>query len=232
MGSKFWDSYPLVVDRLVQVLPPGFTFYLSNMEIVVFKAPADSVVGVHVGKPYVAHGPTGTAIRTEQNVKMELDESYYGEAIKVFAAPIYDDDQPDLLLGAFAISLSRDSAFTLRRLANTYQVGMSEMEVAVRRMALDSHDIKVNNQELLKRIQAIQLSLNNVGILCAGPTGDNPALNDLMKSINQDLSQITEDSQNIVQRSEEQVRWMQMLSNRIKELSGMLGDLNRIAHDI
>ena len=145
MGSKFWEYYPLVVEGMLQALPPGFTFYLSNLEKVVFKAPADSVPGVKVGEPYIPYGPSGTAIRTEQTVTMELDVSYYGEPIKVWAAPIFDDEQPDLLLGAFAISLSRDSAFALRNLANTYQVGTAEMGLALKRLAMESQEVKISN---------------------------------------------------------------------------------------
>jgi hypothetical protein len=228
MGSKFWDSYPLVVEGMLQALPPGFTFYLSNLEKVIFKAPADSVPGVKVGEPYVPHGPSGTAIRTEQVVAMELDLSYYGEPIKVFAAPIFDDDQPDLLLGAFAMSLSRDSAFSLRKLANTYQVGTAEMGIALKRLAMESHDVKINNAVLYKHIQNVQQSLHQIedsGPLCE-ETGN------ALQAIRADLDMIMSESQAIVQRSDQQASLMQVLSNRIKELTETIEELNRIAHEI
>lgn len=228
MGSKFWDYYPLVVEGMLKALPAGFTFYLSNLEVVVFKAPADSVTGVKVGEPYVPHGPSGTAIRTEQVVSMELDISYYGEPIKVFAAPIYDDEVPDLLLGAFAISLSRDSAFSLRNLANTHQVGMGEIGTALKRMSMDSHDIRINNTALYQRIKTVQQSLRRI---CADqpPNGEIVAQVDAMKA---ELDKAIAESQTIVQRSEEQASLMQIISNRVKELSEMIEVLNRIAHEI
>ncbi|MGI6434886.1 MAG: hypothetical protein ACOX0F_05985 [Syntrophomonadaceae bacterium] len=228
MGSRFWDHYPLVVEGMLQALPPGFTFYLSNLEKVVFKAPADAVPGVKVGEPYVPHGPSGTAIRTEQVVNMELDISYYGEPIKVFAAPIFDDEEPELLLGAFAISLSRDSAFSLRNLANTHQVGMAEMGIALKRMSMDSHDIKINNTALYQRIQNVQQTLHRI---CADqpPNEEITAQVDAMKA---ELNKAIAESQTIVQRSEEQASLMQIISNRVKELADMIEELNRIAHEI
>lgn len=228
MSSKFWDYYPLVVEGMLQVLPPGFTFYLSNLEKVIFKAPADAVPGVRVGEPYVSHGPSGTAIRTEQLVNMELDISYYGEPIKVFAAPIYDDEEPELLLGAFAISLSRDSAFSLRNLANTHQVGMAEIGTALKRMSMDSQDIRINNTALYQRIKNVQESLTRICV-DQPPNGEIVAQVDAMKA---ELEKAIAESQTIVQRSEEQVSLMQVITNRVKELSEMIEELNRIAHEI
>lgn len=228
MGSKFWESYPLVVEGMLQALPPGYTFFLSNLDKVVFKAPADSVPGVKVGEPYVPHGPSGTAIRSEQVVTMELDTTYYGEPIKVFAAPIFDDDQPELLLGAFAISLSRDSAFSLRKLANSFQVGMAEMGIALKRMAMDSHDVKINNTALYQRIQSIQQSLQLIEN--SGPLCEETA--DALTAMKADLEMIVAEAQTIVQRSDQQASLMQMLSNRVKELTRDIDDLNRIAHEI
>lgn len=228
MGSKFWESYPMVVEGMLQALPPGYTFFLSNLEKVVFKAPANSVPGVKVGEPYVPHGPSGTAIRSEQVVTMELDTTYYGEPIKVFAAPIFDDDQPDLLLGAFAISLSRDSAFSLRKLANNYQVGMAEIGIALKRMAMDSHDVKINNAALYQHIQNIQQALQQIEN--SGPLCEETA--DALAAMKTDLEMIVSESQTIVQRSDQQASLMQLLSNRVKELTAMIDELNRIAHDI
>lgn len=228
MGSKFWDSYPLVAEGILQALPPGYTFYLSNLEKVVFKAPADSVPGVKVGEPYVPHGPSGTAIRTEQVVAMELDISYYGEPIKVYAAPIFDDDQTGLLLGAFAISQSRDSAFSLRNLGNTFQVGMAEMGIALKRMAMDSHEVKINNTALYQHIQNVQLSLQQIE--ASGPLCEDTV--NALKAMKTDLEQITSEAQIIVQRSDQQASLMQVVSNRVKELTNNIEDLNRIAHEI
>lgn len=228
MGSKFWDHYPLVVEGMLQALPPGFTFYLSDLEKVVFKAPAGAVTGVKVGKPYVPHGPSGTAIRTEQVVNMELDISYYGEPIKVFAAPIFDDEEPELLLGAFAISLSRDSAFSLRSLANTHQVGMAEMGIALKRMSMDCHDIKINNTALYQRIQNVQQTLKRI---CADQP-PNEEITNTIDAMKAELEMAIAESQIIVQRSEEQASLMQKISERVIQLSGMMDELNRIAHDI
>lgn len=228
MGSKFWESYPLVVEGMLQALPPGFTFYLSNLEKVVFKAPADSVPGVKVGEPYIPHGPSGTAIRTEQVVTMELDISYYGEPIKVFAAPIFDDDQPDLLLGAFAISQSRDSAFALRKLANTYQVGTAEMAIALKRLAREGHEVKISNAELYKHIQNVQQSLQLI-------EDSGPLCEETIKALDAiriDLERLRTETQLIVERSDQQASLMQVLSNRVKELSDTIVELNRIAHEI
>lgn len=228
MGSKFWDSYPLVVEGMLQALPPGYTFYLSNLEKVIFKAPADAVPGVKVGEPYIAHGPSGTAIRTEQVVTMELDISYYGEPIKVYAAPIFDEEQPDLLLGAFAISLSRDSAFLLRNLANTFQVGMAEIGIALKRMAMDSHGVRINNAALYQRIQNIQKSLEkieNSGPLCEETIS-------ALTAMKADLEMMVDEAQTILQRSDQQASLTQILSHRVKELTKDIDDLNRIAHEI
>jgi hypothetical protein len=228
MGSKFWEYYPLVVEGMLQALPPGFTFYLSNLEKVVFKAPADSVPGVKVGEPYIPYGPSGTAIRTEQTVTMELDISYYGEPIKVWAAPIFDDEQPDLLLGAFAISLSRDSAFALRNLANTYQVGTAEMGLALKRLAMESQEVKISNVALYQHIQNIQQFLQQ--IVDSGCWGEENVT--ALDAIRTDLEMIRAEAQLIVERSDQQASLMQVLSNRVRELTDTIDELNRIAHEI
>lgn len=232
MGSRFLDNYPYVVEYLLKILPEGMTFYATNMAIVTFKAPSTNAPGVRVGEPFVRTGPSGTAITTEELVTMEIDESYYGESIKVFAAPLYDDDEPDKLIGAYAMSIPRDSAFMLRRIANTYQVGMSEIEVAIKKIAAASREIEIKDRDLQDQIIEMQAAIQQVNSVC-GDSGSEEAPLCLATDIIQDkIDKVREDFEAILARSEEQARALAQVTARVEQLTGMLADLRRIAHDI
>lgn len=232
MGSKFLDNYPYVVDYLLKILPQGYTFYATNLAIVTFKAPSTSVPGVRVGEPFVRTGPSGTAITTEELVTMEIDESYYGESIKVFAAPLYDDHEPDKLIGAYAMSISRESAFTLRRIANTYQVGMSEIEVAIKKIAAASREIEIRDRDLQDQIIEMQAVMQQINSVCGDSEPEDAPLCVATDVIQDKIDKVRDDFEAILARSEEQARSLAQVTARIEQLANMLGDLRRIAHDI
>jgi len=135
MGSKFLDYFPEIAARMLKLFPKDTTFYATDLEMLTFRDEAVDIPLAKAGKRFLGTGPAATCIRTGEVSTMELDESYYGVPIKVVCSPVFDDDDPDKIIGAYGVCTLRDNAFGLRRLANTYQKGLNEIKDNIEQIA-------------------------------------------------------------------------------------------------
>lgn len=155
MGSTFLDNFQSFGEKIIKAYP-GTALYATDRNVFLHKITTTfDVPFVKVGDPFAKGGPADKCMDSGQVITMELPANYYGIALKVVTAPIYDDDGRTII-GTFGTALLRDDAFALREMAEHYQRGMSEVSAAIQQTAASAGDINLSERKLNEEIQAIQ----------------------------------------------------------------------------
>lgn len=103
-----------------------------------------------------------TAIKTRQASSFELDDSHYGVAMKVITAPVFDDEQPDAIVGTYLMAISRQNAFNLQKMAQNYQESMIEIASAVEDNAIAASSINSSEEVLHENIIYIRQNADDI----------------------------------------------------------------------
>ncbi len=157
MASRFLNEFPYFVEKMLKLFPKDQVFYATNLTEFTHKATSNfDVPFVQVGVAFAKGGPADKCIQTGQVVPMELDASYYGMPLKVFTAPIFDDDEPKKVVGTYGVATLRDDAHSLRNIVDTYQRGMNEISAAIQETAAAAGEINLSEQKLNQEIGAIK----------------------------------------------------------------------------
>lgn len=166
MGSRFLDEFPDVVEKMVLLFPKDITFYATNLNEFIYKNTTNfDLTFVRIGEQFAKGGPADNCIQTRKVINMELDSSFYGVPLKVITAPAFDDEEKNQVVGTFGVAILRDNAFSLREMADKYQIGMSEISAAVQETAAASSDINVSEQKLNEEIVSIRETAKEIIII-------------------------------------------------------------------
>jgi len=91
LASRFLDDIQFFMQQMKKLFPKDQVFYATDTTTFICKLTSNfDVPFVQVGVPFAKGGPADKVIQTGQVVMNELDASYYGVALKVFSAPIFD----------------------------------------------------------------------------------------------------------------------------------------------
>lgn len=163
MASKFLDEIEYFLEKVKLVFPKDHLFYATNLNEFVYKTSSNfDVPTVQVGQAFAKDGPADKCIKSKQIVVNELDASFYGVALKVVTAPVFDDDEPGKVVGTFGNAVLRDNAYSLRSIVDTYQRGMSEITAAIEETAASAGEINLSEQKLNQEISAIHQTAGEI----------------------------------------------------------------------
>lgn len=150
MSSKFLDSIPFVAKEMVDIVPGGLAVFATDME----KVTVSEISGfknalLEVGQEIRKGSPSYMILQNGKPLDFELGEdSPYGEALRVIAIPVFDDEQPGQIVGTFGIALPRYYAFELRRIAGTFTQSLTEVSAAIQQTAAAASNISTVEKEL------------------------------------------------------------------------------------
>lgn len=275
MGSWFLDAYPEIVKLISPIIPGEITFFKTDLEEFTFKDDSRfRVDSVQTGNRFGPGLGSDTAIKTRQMDIRELADNHYGVAMRVITAPAFDDDHPEKVVGTYAVAISRQNAFTLRKMADSYQQSMEQMSEAVQETAITATDINNSQLNLHQQIMNIQHNVEEIVTILeyiksiadqtkmlglnaaieavrAGGAGRGfgvvadeirnlsdsskttaQQINKLIDHVIQAINTAFQSSQGILLSCENQAATSQEISAQIQELTGMITDLSRVAHDI
>lgn len=156
MGSKFLENLPVVAAQLVKLFPDGMAFYATDLErFIVKEAHGFDVPMVQVGKEFAKGGPADKVIQNKQILIIELDPSFYGMPLKVANLPVFDDDDPKVVVGTYGMAMPRDVPFSMRRDIDNLLQGLTEISAAIQQTAAAAGSINENEQKLNQEISQI-----------------------------------------------------------------------------
>lgn len=154
MASFFLDNIGLICKELTKIFPHS-VFYATDLEVFIYKDDSNfEVPFVKLGNKFARGGASDKVIQSGQVHITELDASFYGVALKVTTTPIFDDESGEMI-GTFGTASLRDDAFSLRKIAATYQEAMTEISTVIQEVAVAAGIISDNEAELNQEIIAI-----------------------------------------------------------------------------
>lgn len=137
--------------------PDGVGFFATDTEKLIFAAKYNFTIPfAEVGEKFSSGGSVAKVIQTGKSHTMELDESYYGAALKVIASPIFDELNPNKIIGAFGIAFPRDNAMSLRNLSKSFTLGLQEISETIKLTSHSAEDINSRELDLNEKILAIK----------------------------------------------------------------------------
>jgi hypothetical protein len=167
LGSKFLDSFAAIVPEVARLfIDEKMGFY--STDLTKFLMVYEHNTEVPFAKPGLEFNEKGAAykvIQTKEPFSVELPAALYGVPLKVSCFPVFDDDDPDKVVGTYGMAITRDNAFAVREALNNFKHGLTEVSQATMHTATAAGDINVNNSELQEEILGIgHLSgeINNV----------------------------------------------------------------------
>jgi len=156
MGSKFLEVLPEVASKLVCLFEDGVVLYATDTQrFVLIERHKFDIPFAELGKEFSRDGSVARAIVTKQQINQELDESLYGVPLKSICFPVFDDDNPRLVIGACGIALPRDTASTLRKMSDHFEQGLNEVSAAIQQTAAAAGDINLSEKRLNEEILEI-----------------------------------------------------------------------------
>ncbi|WP_054697189.1 methyl-accepting chemotaxis protein [Syntrophomonas palmitatica] len=159
MGSRLLDDFPEFISKAYTIFPKNITFYSTDLEKFLFKdTHSFDVPFVKVGEAFAKGGAADKVIQSKKPLEIELDESFYGIALKVHCAPVFDDEDSSKVVGTIGTALKRDNAYALRRMSDTYQTGMHEISAAIEENATAAGEINSSQRALYEEIINIRQS--------------------------------------------------------------------------
>jgi len=157
MGSKFLEEFnrivPMVADLFMD-MPMGFystdrdkflMVHEHNYEVPFAKA------GLEVKKG----GAADNVMESKKPFAMELPASFYGTPLKVSCIPVFDDDDPSLVIGTYGLALARDNATAVKETVESFKAGLSEVAQATEQTATAAGEISISTADLREQILAI-----------------------------------------------------------------------------
>ncbi len=163
MSSWYLDNFPQISKAMLQVIPWEVAFASTDLEKFTYLEDSRfELPGVQVGKRFAQGLGSDTAIKTRQASSFELDDSHYGVAMKVITAPVFDDEQPDAIVGTYLMAISRQNAFNLQKMAQNYQESMIEIASAVEDNAIAASSINSSEEVLHENIIYIRQNADDI----------------------------------------------------------------------
>lgn len=164
MSSKFLDSIPFVASEMVNMVPGGLAIFATDTE----KVTVSEISGfknalLEVGQEIRKGSPSYMILQNGKTLDFELGEdSPYGEALRIIAIPVFDDEQPGQIVGTFGIALPRYNAFELRRISGIFSESLTEISAAIQQTAAAAANISTVEKELNESIIGIGEMANSI----------------------------------------------------------------------
>ncbi len=155
LEMAFKDFAPI----LSGVFPDGCFTYLTDVEAFTHRY-GDSkfdLPSISVGSKISEGGVAYHAIRQKQSIVKEIDASAYGEECLVGNFPLYDEDDPTLVIGTFGIATPKRTAMRLRGMSHNLHEGMGQIASAIEELAASAFEINTSEQALNSNVQEIAL---------------------------------------------------------------------------
>lgn len=157
MGSRFLEDFnrivPMIADLFVD-MPMGF--YSTDREKFLMVHEHDYVVPfAKAGLEVKKGGAADNVMETKKPLVMELPASLYGTPLKVSCIPVFDDDDPSVVIGTYGLALARENATAVRETVETFKVGLGEVAQATEQTATAAGEISISTSDLRDQILEI-----------------------------------------------------------------------------
>lgn len=116
VGSKFFDTFASIAPAIAELFGDEKMGFFTT-DLTKFLMVHEHNTELPLAKQGQEFNEKGAAYRVIQSKKpliMELPASLYGRPIKVACFPVFDDDDPDKVVGTYGMAVTRDNAHAVR----------------------------------------------------------------------------------------------------------------------
>lgn len=154
------------IQKAIPVFIQGFeriAFALTDTEKTIYKLEKNfSVPGIEEGKEINKQAPGYISMQKKQLIRVETPEEVYGTAVLAISIPIYDDEDPDKVIGCLGIGMPREDAFKLKRVAEAMTSGTTDIAAALQQTAASASSINQAEHEMVEAVKQVQLASNEI----------------------------------------------------------------------
>ncbi|MCL6611886.1 MAG: methyl-accepting chemotaxis protein [Peptococcaceae bacterium] len=157
MGSKFLEDFASMAPAIAELFGED-KMGLYTTDLNKFLMVHEHNTEVPFAKPGLEFNEKGAAYKVIQSKKpvfVELPASLYGKALKVACVPVFDDDDPDKVVGTYGMAVTRENASAIREAVSNFKAGLAEVSQATAHTAAAANEINVNNSDLQEEIMGI-----------------------------------------------------------------------------
>lgn len=157
MGSRFFEEFERVAPKIADLfVDMSMGFYSTDLDKFLMVHEHNYVVPfAKAGLEVKKGGAADNVIQSKKPISMELPASFYGTPLKVSCFPVFDDDDPNKVVGTYGLALARDNATAVKETVETFKVGLGEVAQATEQTATAAGEISISNSDLRDQILAI-----------------------------------------------------------------------------
>jgi hypothetical protein len=160
IARAFNDFAPIMVE----MFPEGATMYMTSLTDFIHRCDSKKFgfADIKVGDPIKDGSPAKEALSTKKMVVKDLPPSFYGLPVQVLTYPLFDEDDPSLVIGTFGMGLPRKTALDLREMSDNLTRSLEEISSVIEQMAASAGQVTTNEQQLNSNISDIGKLSENI----------------------------------------------------------------------
>jgi len=150
-------SFPDFAPIVAEMFPEGAAMFVTDLQKILCKKASKKfdVNSLQVNNILSEESSSLKAMRSKQPSIHELGASIYGIPVLEVCYPLFDEDNPDEVVGCFAIITPKEAATNLRNMSANLEVGLTGIASVIEELAASASNIHTNELELNKEIKQI-----------------------------------------------------------------------------
>lgn len=151
------SSFPNFAPTVADMFAEGAVLYLADFQkiISVQQSKKFQIPELTAGRALTANDLTSKALNSKTLQIEEYGSERFGVPVLATATPVFDDEDPSVLVGVMGVLIPKEIATKLRGMSGSLKQGLTEISQTIEQMAAAAAVIHKNEQELNKEIQEI-----------------------------------------------------------------------------
>lgn len=152
------NSFEHFAPIIGEVFGEGAVLYVTDLNEYVrvyhskkFSLPDAASVGMKLSDQTVAK----EAMKTRQLAARDIQATVYGVPILSMCYPVFDEDDPSLIIGCFGLALPRQTAVKLKEMSTNLNHGLTEISSVIEELAASASQISDTERQLNQNVGEI-----------------------------------------------------------------------------
>ncbi len=169
----FAAGFPHFAPILSEMFAEGVVLYVTDLTKCVYKqgSPKFDVDSFYVGCKLEENDASSKTIKSKHLTISNVDAKLWGVPALIMNYPLFDEDNPDELVGTFGIALPKGNAAQLKEMSNNLNYGLTGISSAIEQLSTAAFHIHNNECELnstLKEVYELSDEINLISSFIEG----------------------------------------------------------------
>lgn len=161
LAAAFNDFAP----RITEFLPEGGVIYITDHEGVAYKQGAKKfdLDDLNPGTKLKPDAIARQCMQQKSPISREMDEGVYGVPVLVSVDPLFDEDDPGMVVGSFGLCLPKENARKMRTVVDNLNRNLTEIAAVLEQLAASATEINLSEQELNANVEQVNQLTQQIG---------------------------------------------------------------------